>query len=445
MATTDRYVSLRDDDGSGSAATLSGTVVSDLMVLVLVSLALVGAIAHRPFVMALATVVFVVVAVSRMWARLSLVDIHLGCAMSSERVVVGETITLSLIIENRKPLLVPWLQVFLPVPEGLEVQNEGVVLRPYMGGTEVGLVTSLGAYDRVVIDLSIRTRKRGIYRLEPVRLGSGDLFGFYSSRGELYRSMHGLVVYPDTVALTDFSLPPARPMGDERSRDFMSEDHNRPSRLREYRPGDPIKRIDWKATARGRSPFVRIYDPSMSRQIVILLECDTPRLWRWRSRPEMLEAGVVAAASVALHCHDLGSRVGLIANGIPPGLPMHASIPPGRGSAHLRAVMEALAVAQPYGVRSLARVMQDYGPDAIPFGATFLYVTGVYHESTVDFLRVLSRRGYEVVVLNVATTGLREIVDLPVEDLSTVVWQAGETLPLVPDTGVPVIAESARG
>ena len=445
MDMTDRYVSIRGGDDPRSAAALSGTVVPDLMVLLLISLALVGAFAHRPFVMALATVVFVLVAVSRMWARLSLSEVHLSSVVSSERAAAGELITLTLTIENRKPLLVPWLQVFLPVPEGLEVKNEDLTLRPYMGGTEVGLVTSLGAYDRVEIDISIRARKRGLYRLEPVRLSSGDLFGFYGSRREFHRSKPTLIVYPVTVTLADFSLPPARPMGDERSRDFRSEDQNRPSRLREYRPGDPIKRIDWKATARGCKPFVRVYDSSVSRQIVILLECDRPRLWRWRSRPEILEAGVVAAASLVLHCHDLGSRVGLIANGIPPGMTTLAYIPPGRGPAHLRVLMEALAAAQPYGVRSLARVMQDQGSDAIPYGATFLYVTGVYHEGTVGFLRALSKRACKVVVVNVSSTGLPAIKDLPLEDLSTVVSQTGEALTLTPDTRMPAAAEMARG
>ena len=445
MDKIDRYVSMRGGGDPRSATALSGTVVPDLMVLLLVSLALLGAFAHRPFVMAMATIVFVLVAVSRMWARLSLSEVLLDSVVSSERATVGELITLTLTIENRKPLLVPWLQVFLPVPEGLEVQKEDLTLRPYMGGTEVGLVTSLGAYDRVTIDISIRARKRGLYRLEPVRLSSGDLFGFYGSRRELYRPKPSLVVYPVTVPLTDFPLPPARPTGDERSRDFRSEDHNRPSRLREYRPGDPIKRIDWKATARGCKPFVRVYDSSVTRQVVILLECDRPRLWRWRSRPEILEAGVVAAASLVLHCHDLGSRIGLIANGIPPAMSTLAFIPPGRGPAQLRALMEALAAAQPYAVRSLARVMQDRGPDAIPYGATFLYITGVHHESTVDFLRTLSKRGYEVVVVNVSSTRPLAIKDLPVEDLSTAVSQASEAPSLVPDTGIPVATETARG
>ena len=72
MDKIDRYVSMRGGGDPRSATALSGTVVPDLMVLLLVSLALLGAFAHRPFVMAMATIVFVLVAVSRMWARLSI-------------------------------------------------------------------------------------------------------------------------------------------------------------------------------------------------------------------------------------------------------------------------------------------------------------------------------------------------------------------------------------
>ncbi|MEZ4352172.1 MAG: DUF58 domain-containing protein [Myxococcota bacterium] len=43
--------------------------------------------------------------------------------------------------------------------------------------------------------------------------------------------------------------------------------------LREYRPGDPIRRIDWKATARKRALIAREYEQERDQRLVFLLDC----------------------------------------------------------------------------------------------------------------------------------------------------------------------------
>ena len=43
--------------------------------------------------------------------------------------------------------------------------------------------------------------------------------------------------------------------------------------LREYRPGDSIRTVDWKATARRRKPIVRNFEREHRLEIVILIDC----------------------------------------------------------------------------------------------------------------------------------------------------------------------------
>lgn len=45
-----------------------------------------------------------------------------------------------------------------------------------------------------------------------------------------------------------------------------------PGELREYLPGDPANRIDWKATARTGEPHVREFDPETTRQTQLLVD-----------------------------------------------------------------------------------------------------------------------------------------------------------------------------
>ena len=43
--------------------------------------------------------------------------------------------------------------------------------------------------------------------------------------------------------------------------------------LREFRDGDTLRQIDWKATARKRTPIAREYQDERDQQILFLLDC----------------------------------------------------------------------------------------------------------------------------------------------------------------------------
>ncbi|MDX1431663.1 MAG: DUF58 domain-containing protein [Gammaproteobacteria bacterium] len=390
---------LSGDTERSGAGTLSGAVVSDFMVVMLVLLAVVGAVTGRPLVSGFAGVVFLIALVARLWARLALEEIHFRCTPSYRRVLVGETFVLTIVIENRKPLPLPWLRVTVPVRSGLVVLDEDVQTRPYMGGTEVELLTSLGPYDRVTTRLRLRAVARGCYPLEAVTLSSGDLFGFYGTRRETPPAADALLACPRTVPLPELALPSIRPLGDAAGRRRLSQDPDRPNGVREYRTGDPVKHIDWKTTARRAQPFVRTHDPSVAHHVVIALECDPVLVWRWGAQAETLEACVVLAASVAEHALALGYRVGLVANGIPAGLRARAVVPPGRGPAQWPELMDALARVQGFTLHSLPRYLETFGARALPAGATVVYVTGMARAVTVEYLSVLATHGYRVQML----------------------------------------------
>lgn len=116
--------------------------------------------------------------------------------------------------------------------------------------------------------------------------------------------------------------------------------------LREYRPGDDLRDICWTATARRGSPITRQYQTERSQPVWIVLDCG--RLMRSRvashlngqsaihSKLDHACSTAVALAQLALYS---GDRVGLLAY----GQHVQQRVLPGRGSAHLRQLIEALA------------------------------------------------------------------------------------------------------
>jgi uncharacterized protein (DUF58 family) len=143
----------------------------------------------------------------------------------------------------------------------------------------------------------------------------------------------------------DLQLRQARQRG--LGRDFES--------LREYREGDDLRDICWTATARRGSLITRQYQTERSQAVWIVLDCG--RLMRSRvavsaepsDLPRTTIAGVrihskldhacstaVALAQLALYS---GDRVGLLAY----GQGIQQRLLPGRGSDHLRQLIELLA------------------------------------------------------------------------------------------------------
>ena len=141
----------------------------------------------------------------------------------------------------------------------------------------------------------------------------------------------------------DLQLRQARLRG--LGRDFES--------LRDYREGDDLRDICWTATARRGGLITRQYQTERSQAVWIVLDCG--RLMRTRVRSGVKAAGggprmahskldyacttAVALAQLALFS---GDRVGLLAY----GQTIQQRLLPGRGAAHLRQIIEALALVK---------------------------------------------------------------------------------------------------
>jgi uncharacterized protein (DUF58 family) len=119
--------------------------------------------------------------------------------------------------------------------------------------------------------------------------------------------------------------------------------------LREYLEGDDLRDVCWTATARRGQLITRQYQTERSQAVWIVL--DAGRLLQGRTTPAPSDAGrlshskldhacstAVAMAQLALYS---GDRVGLLVY----GRAVQQRILPGRGGAHLRQIVEALAQA----------------------------------------------------------------------------------------------------
>lgn len=117
--------------------------------------------------------------------------------------------------------------------------------------------------------------------------------------------------------------------------------------LREYREGDDLRDICWTATARRGMPITRQYQTERSQPVWIVLDCGRlmqargtagggAKTERVHTKLDFACSAAVALAQLALYS---GDRVGLLAY----GRDIQQRLLPGRGSAHLRQMIELLA------------------------------------------------------------------------------------------------------
>lgn len=145
-------------------------------------------------------------------------------------------------------------------------------------------------------------------------------------------------VYPDLTALGAEALALARPSeAAARRRPQVRGGGREFDALREYRPGDDRRSVDWKATARRARPMVRVHRPERDQQVLVLLDCGRHMAGAVDGRRK-LDFTVDATLRLAHVSLRAGDAVGVLAY----GARVQAFLPPRKGGEQLAAIAHAL-------------------------------------------------------------------------------------------------------
>jgi uncharacterized protein (DUF58 family) len=254
---------------------------------------------------------------------------------------------------------------------------------------------SLLWYERVVRHLVIDARRRGVFTFGPIRLTVSDLFerGTNSEERELPAQ---LLVRPRTVPVR--ALEPARaPLGTTRSRASLFTDPSRFAGVRAYQPGDPPRRIHWRATARIGTPVSRRHEPVNERQVLIAVDLQTvpgPH-WLMLFDDEQVESLCVAAASLSRRILREGSASGLLLGTQLAGGRRWAYVPPSSAKGQLGRIEDVLARVQPIVSLPFEQLL-GVVPRRLAPGGTLVVLGARDPEPYLPVLRRLARSGYAV-------------------------------------------------
>jgi len=186
--------------------------------------------------------------------------------------------------------------------------------------------------------------------------------------------------------------------GELRARQGLLENPSLFSGVREYRAGDSLRRVHWKATARLGRPVSRRFDPARERDVMLALDIqNSGRRGATTSLGEddSLEALCVAAASLARNLDRSGTSFGLAAAGFSGSVRPFAYLAPSESVGQLGRVLDILArlSAIPSSefehlLTALVRILRP--------GATILVLSGRPPTPYLAALRRLARSGFPV-------------------------------------------------
>ena len=362
---------------------------------------IIGIILQLELLVALSTSLFVILGVAVWWQKHALDGVTYRRKLHYNRGFPGEKTSLQVEVENRKLLPLSWLRTQDPWARAVGPEDEEVMAPSHI--PDRGFLTnvfSLRWFERARRTYSLQFRKRGIYPVGPVRLDSGDLFGFYEQHKES-GPVEYLTVFPSLLPMPKTDLPAEDPFGDRRSRRRLFEDPSRPMGVREYRPEDSFRRVHWPATARTGQLQVKVFQPTSGQVMVVCLNVSTfARHWEG-VYPELLEHLVQRAATLVDQGIQEGYKVGLIANGCLAHADQPFRIPPGRSTRQMATLLEALAGVTPVVTAPFERFILREAP-RVPFGATLLLLTAVTTPELAQAILQLKRHERRITLISLA-------------------------------------------
>ena len=149
----------------------------------------------------------------------------------------------------------------------LEVANESSI--PHATGSRI--LTFLRAKQKRVYTARTWLTNRGGFPLGPTTITSGDLFGIFRV-SKTFPATSSLMVLPMIFPVSEFLSPPGLLPGGKAIRRKSIDITPHAAGIREYVPGDPMKRIHWPTSIRREQLMVKEFEQDPQAEVWLFLD-----------------------------------------------------------------------------------------------------------------------------------------------------------------------------
>ena len=301
------------------------------------------------------------------------IKLEISRKIPQERMLEGETA--EIVLKIKSYARVPSLRIVEDLPEGLELV-EG----------RKGHVLSLGRGEEREIRYRVRI-KRGIHEFRGVWVSYRDPFGFFKLDHfiEHYSELVGMPAIEDVptpystrgTKITTGPLPSPR-VGE--GVEFHA--------IREYQPGDPLKIINWKATARTGRIMSNEYESERKVDVIFIVDASY-------KGERVFDYLIRSAASLMLNALNNGTSFGLL---LAEAVPLWVRVD--YGKRHFFKCIDFLSTARPDRNNMIAYQVEHLIRSRFPARAQLLYFSTLLTEESREALKIMASYGYHVIVIS---------------------------------------------
>ncbi|MBA3380952.1 MAG: DUF58 domain-containing protein [Actinobacteria bacterium] len=364
---------------------------------ILAAIGLVAALGLRRPELAIAAAPFaLVLAIGLQLAREPRLDLRF--TLAGERTVESADVDAEIVVRSEES--VDRLELLLELPKGVEIEgNDAMALR-------------LRAGEEQTIPVRLSCSRWGVYEVGTIEARARDPFRLVVWEDRLQRA-HELKAYPLSETLT-------RVLDAAETQAFTGSavarvkgDGIEYADIRDYVPGDRLRSINWRASARRTGLVVNERHPERNTDVVLFVDSFADLRDRNRST---LDDAVRASAMLATRYLERRDRVGLVSFG-----GVLRWLPPGMGSSQRFRLIETLletGVAPTYVWRDV-----DLIPARIlPPKALVIALTPLVDPRFATTLQNLRARGFDLVVVEIDPIGLVQAGRSELERLAYRLW-----------------------
>jgi uncharacterized protein (DUF58 family) len=307
--------------------------------------------------------------------------LRISRSLSTSRAPKGTPVSVKLSVANEGPL-VEEILIEDMLPHGIEL----------VAG-ESRALASLGPGEVVDLEYTVAGKQRGVFVFRGIEVTTSDHLGIFRRRTTLPAPTQ-LTVAPETLKLRRLAIRPLRTRataGPIPARqggsgvDFFG--------IREYQPGDPLRWINWRVSARHRQAlFTNEFEQERIADVGLILDARRRTDIRLNEHA-LFERAVRATASLAETFLGDGNRVGLLVYG---GFLDWTF--PGYGRVQRERILQALAKAKTGD--SLVFDSLDYIPTRFFPAKSQIVLISPLCPADPPMLTRLRARGYQLMVIS---------------------------------------------
>lgn len=239
------------------------------------------------------------------WSR----DVTVKLWFETDAVYAGQETKLYEVIENRKRMPVPVLEVGFHTRRELDFADvENTNVSDYLYKRDVFSV--LGR-QKITREIPVKCTKRGRYLASDADITTHTLL-YKKHYSKAIGTEAEIYVYPKMTDVSEIVTMCERMLGTLQCAKRLYEDPFAFRTIRNYTPDDPMKTINWKASAKTGALMVNTFDSVQSQKAMIFLDVEDTGILKYE---DLVEESIALAATMMRRLLRQNIEVGFVFNG----------------------------------------------------------------------------------------------------------------------------------